>query len=131
MKIKNLEGSTIKTNNVENVINLVTENLKAMIDTKMVVGEAISTGPITLIPISKLSVGFVAGGGEYDKKTEADTSLPFAGGSGAGYSVSPVGFVVINSGDVKFIKVNPSELAEKIIDAVPEVVDSINKYLKK
>lgn len=116
---------------VERVISLVTDNLKTMIDTKMVVGEEKKFEETILIPISKVSVGFVSGGGEYDKKTETEKNVPFAGGSGAGYSVSPVGFVVIKNGEVKLLKVAPSELAGKIIEVVPEVVDAINKHLNK
>lgn len=116
---------------VEDIISLVTKNLKAMIDTKMVIGEAIESNNATIIPISKLSVGFVSGGGEYDKKSEKETNVPFAGGSGAGYTVAPVGFLVVQNGEVKLLKVSPNELTSKIIEVVPEVVDIINKNLKK
>ncbi len=116
---------------VEDIISLVTKNLKAMIDTKMVIGEAIESNNAIIIPISKLSVGFVSGGGEYDKKSEKETNVPFAGGSGAGYTVAPVGFLVVQNGEVKLLKVSPNELTSKIIEVVPEVVDIINKNLKK
>ena len=134
MRRKNLNETNENlepTGRVERVISLVTDNLKTMIDTKMVVGEEIHAGETILIPISKVSVGFVTGGGEYDKKSEEEKNVPFAGGSGAGYSVSPVGFVVIKAGEVKLLKVAPSELAGKIIEVVPEVVEAINKHLKK
>lgn len=134
MRVKNQnESSSInesRPGNVEKVISLVTDNLKTMIDTKIVVGESISAGLTTLIPISKVAVGFVAGGGEYDKSPETQDA-PFAGGSGAGYSVNPVGFIVITGTDVKFMKVSPSEIASKVVEMVPEVVDAINKHLKK
>ena len=116
---------------VPELIGMITENLKVMIDTKMVVGEKIESGGVTIIPISKVSVGFVAGGGEYDQKTAEEKNTPFAGGSGAGYSVTPVGFVVIKGSDVKLIKVSPNELASKIVEVVPEVVEAINKHLNQ
>lgn len=116
---------------VERVIGKLTENLKGLIDTKMIVGERVTVGDVVVLPISKLAVGFVSGGGEYDKKSETEKNIPFAGGSGAGYSVSPVGFIVIQNGNVKMIKVAPNELANKIIEIVPEVVDAINKNLQK
>lgn len=130
-KIKEERRERIEPGNVERVISLVTDNLKTMIDTKVVVGEAITAGETTLIPISKVAVGFVAGGGEYDKKTETEKDVPFAGGSGAGYSVNPIGFVVIKGADVRLIKVAPNELASKIVEVVPEVVDAINRHLSK
>ena len=116
---------------VEELIGMITKNLKTMVDTKMVVGDEIETKEVTLIPISKVTVGFVAGGGEYDKFSEADTNPAFAGGSGAGYSVNPIGFIVIKGNDVKLIKVAPNELAGKIVETLPEVVEAINKYFAK
>lgn len=121
----------IPNSRVEKIVGLLTENLKNMIDTKMIVGEAIHAEGVTILPISKLSVGFVSGGGEYNKKNEKEKTPPFAGGSGAGYSVSPVGFVVISDGEVKVIKVSPNELVSKFVDILPEVVDAINKNINK
>ena len=115
---------------VQSVVESRAEKLTKMIDTKMIVGDRIVAGEVSIVPISKVAVGFLSGGGEYEKES-AETDFPFIGGSGAGYSVSPVGFLVIKKGDVKLVKVSPSELASKIIDVVPEVVDAINKELKK
>ena len=118
-------------NKVENIIGRLTDKLKGLIDTKMIVGEKIEVGDVVVLPVSKLSVGFVSGGGEYDKKTETEKNVPFAGGSGAGYSVSPVGFVVIQGTSVKMLKIAPNELTTKIVEVLPEVVEAINKNLRK
>jgi len=131
MREKLTEKENEQQGKVERVIGQLTENLKGMIDTKMIVGDRVTVGDVVVLPISKLSVGFVSGGGEYDKKTETEKNVPFAGGSGAGYSISPVGFVVIKEGEVKVIKIAPSELAGKIVEVVPEVVEAINKHLRK
>ena len=128
--LKNKEREMTGEVKVQAIAETLAEKLKNMIDTKMVVGETIIAGDTTIVPVSKVAVGFLSGGGEYEKESGAN-DFPFIGGSGAGYSVSPVGFLVIKKGDVKLIKVNPSELASKIIDVVPEVVDAINKQLKK
>ena len=78
------------------------ENMKEMVDVNTVIGEPIETsGGATVIPVSKVSFGFVAGGGEYDLKTLPGTEdMPFAGGSGAGVSVQPVGFLVVQDGAI-------------------------------
>lgn len=132
MRNKIEEGENkMQESRVEKIVGLLTENLKSMIDTKMIVGEAIHADGTTVLPISKLSVGFVSGGGEYSKKNEKEKLPPFAGGSGAGYSVSPVGFVIINKDDVKVIKISPNELASKFVEVLPEVVDAINKNINK
>ena len=127
---KNREQELNTQTKVEGVVESLTENLRKMIDTKMVVGDRIIADGTTIIPISKVAVGFLSGGGEYEKD-QAEENPPFIGGSGAGYSVSPVGFLVIRDKEVKLIKVSPSELASKIIEAVPEVVEAINSQLKK
>ena len=128
--LKNKEREMTGEVKVQAIAETLAEKLKNMIDTKMVVGETIIAGDTTIVPVSKVAVGFLSGGGEYEKESGTN-DFPFIGGSGAGYSVSPVGFLVIKKGDVKLIKVSPSELASKIIDVVPEVVDAINKQLKK
>lgn len=128
--LKNKEREVTNENQVKVIAESLAEKLSKMIDTKMVVGETIVAGEVTIVPVSKVAVGFLAGGGEYEKDA-AEGDFPFIGGSGAGYSVSPVGFLVIKKSDVKLIKVNPNELASKIIEVVPEVVDAINKQLKK
>ena len=115
---------------VQCVVESLAEKLTKMIDTKMIVGDKIVAGEVTIVPISKVAVGFLSGGGEYEKESN-EIDFPFIGGSGAGYSVSPVGFLVIKKGEVKLVKVSPSELASKIIEVVPEVVDAINNQLKK
>ena len=128
--LKNKEKETNGEVKVQVIAETLAEKLKNMIDTKMIVGETIVAGETTIVPVSKVAVGFLSGGGEYEKENGV-SDFPFIGGSGAGYSVSPVGFLVIKKSDVKLIKVNPSELASKIIDVVPEVVEAINKQLKK
>ena len=128
--LKNKEREMTGEVKVQAIAETLAEKLKNMIDTKMVVGETIIAGDTTIVPVSKVAVGFLSGGGEYENENGTN-DLPFIGGSGAGYSVSPVGFLVIKKSDVKLIKVNPSELASKIIDVVPEVVDAINKQLKR
>ena len=127
---KNKEHEIYGEVKVRAIADTLAEKLKNMIDTKMVVGETIIAGETTIVPVSKVAVGFLSGGGEYDNQG-GENEIPFIGGSGAGYSISPVGFLVIKKGDVKLIKVNPNELASKIIDVVPEVVDAINKQFKK
>ena len=64
------------------------ENIKDMVDVNTVIGEPIPTGSgATIIPVSKVTFGFVAGGGEYDKNQLPEEDKPFAGGNGAGVSV--------------------------------------------
>lgn len=114
---------------IENIMDTAITRIKSMLDTSMVVGAKMETADgTTIIPLSKVSVGFVAGGGEYElSATEENQTSPFAGGSGAGFSVSPIGFAVIKNGDLKLIKVKPNELVEKLVDSVPDMLNVIKE----
>jgi sporulation protein YtfJ len=108
------------------------EKLKEMIDANAIVGEPISTADgITLIPISKVSYGFVGGGSDFTKKP--DSKNGFGGGSGAGVNITPVAFIVIKNGNVEMIYITPPELStvDRIINTVPEVMDKITDFLGK
>jgi len=113
---------------VENVLEETLKNLRTIIDVDCIVGDSISNGDTTIIPISKVSVGFVSGGGEYDsKKKKKIPYYPFAGGSGGGCNLTPIGFLVINKEKVEFIKITPENNIEKVID----IVDNFFKSIKK
>ena len=84
---------------IENIMTTTMENIRDMVDVNTVVGEAIATSDgSTVIPVSRVAFGFVAGGGEYKCAKQAAEAPSFAGGTGAGVSVQPVGFIVINGG---------------------------------
>lgn len=113
---------------VENVLEETLRNLRAIIDVDCIIGEAIVKDGTTIIPISKVSIGFVSGGGEYNniKKIKKELSYPFAGGSGAGCNLTPIGFLVVLKEKVEFIKINEENSLEKILS----IVDSFIKAVK-
>ena len=112
---------------VENVLEQTLKNLKTIIDVNSIVGEPIKNEGATIIPISKVSLGFVSGGGEYNnqKKKKCEVNYPFAGGSGGGCNITPIGFLVIIKDNVRFIKVDCESNIEKVIDIASEFVKSI------
>ena len=106
------------------------ENIKDMVDVNTVVGEPIAAGDgSTVIPVSKVSFGFVAGGGEYDtaKVTE---NLPFAGGSGAGVSVQPVGFLVVGAEGVRLLPAQNMTAWERAVGCAPQLMEELQKLVK-
>ena len=107
------------------------ENMKEMVDVNTVIGEPIETsGGATVIPVSKVSFGFVAGGGEYDLKTLPGTEdMPFAGGSGAGVSVQPVGFLVVQDGGVSMLPAQYVTAWERAGNCAPQLVQDIRRIL--
>ena len=86
-----------------------------------------------ILPVSRVSFGFVSGGGEYGqggsiRDTSKDlTENPFAGGSGAGISLHPMGFVVVNAENIRLLPVQPTCLTDHIADLVPQVFQFINE----
>ena len=107
------------------------ENMKELVDVNTVIGEPIETsGGATVIPVSKVSFGFVAGGGEYDLKTLPGTEdMPFAGGSGAGVSVQPVGFLVVQDGGVSMLPAQYVTAWERAVNCAPQLVQDIRRIL--
>ena len=93
---------------IPEIIKSSMDNIRSMVDANTVIGDPIvAAGNITIIPVSKVTVGIASGGVDYNTKNEA-RALPqnFGGGGGTGLSVSPVGFLVVDpTGAVEFINV--------------------------
>jgi sporulation protein YtfJ len=114
-----------------------------MVDVNTIIGEPIeTTNNIVIIPISKVSFGFAAGGSEFkgetideykkvEKEEQIQYRLPFGGGSGAGVSINPVAFLIIQSNNVKLIPVNHSSSFDKLLDYVPDLIERTNTMMNK
>ena len=110
---------------IDLLIKNTMENLKDMIDVNTIVGDAIESSDGTVIlPISKVSVGFAAGGGQYSAScSPTDSQIPFGGGSGAGVSVRPVAFLVIKEDKIRLLPLDSDNTLDKIVDTVPQILD--------
>ncbi len=108
------------------------ENIKDMVDVNTVIGEPIPTvnGP-TIIPVSRVSFGFLAGGGEYDLNKLPETDTPFAGGGGAGVSVQPVGFLVVGPDGVKVLPAQHLTAWERAVNCAPQLLEDIKALIPK
>ncbi len=114
-----------KDKKIESLIDVSLDKIRTMIDVNCVIGSAISLpGDSVIIPISKVSVGFVAGGGEYNdlnaKRNSAD--FPMAGGTGGGFTVSPIGFFVVKKDKFKIIHADKSTAYLGLIKNASEVL---------
>jgi len=120
---------------IEGLMSTAMQSIKEMVDVNTVVGDAVETNDGTvIIPVSQVACGFAAGGGEYDFSGAAGAKkqeMPFAGGSGAGVSVKPVGFLVVRMNDVRLISTSGNLLAERLIDVVPQVFDKLEALFTK
>ncbi len=103
------------------------EKIKEAVDANTVVGSLLWRGEITLIPVSKISLGFGTGGSEMGESPEGQGENPFGGGGGAGLKVTPVCFLVINAGMVKVLPVDTSHETSlvRVVDLIPDVVNRI------
>ena len=103
-------------NSIRELMQTAMDSLRELVDVNTIVGQRLDAGSVTVLPVSSVSCGFLAGGGEYGRAKEA---MPFAGGSGAGISLQPVGFLVIEAGQVRMIPVSGATALDKAIEAVP------------
>lgn len=107
------------------------QKIKEMVDVNTIIGDPITSPDGTVvIPVSKISYGFVSGGSDIPTKKENKDC--FGGGSGAGVTMKPVGFLSVYEGNVEFISVEDYEgPTEKIIGMVPDVVSKISSVFKR
>ena len=120
-----------KNKKIESLVDVSLEKIRSLIDVNCVIGNPISMPDGTsILPISKVSVGFVSGGGEYndlnDKKHTAD--FPMAGGTGGGFTVSPMGFFVVDKNKFKLIRADKSSA---YIGLIKNATDVMKKFLEK
>lgn len=122
---------------IEGLMTTAMQSIKEMVDVNTIVGDAVQAPDGTvIIPISKVSFGFAAGGGDYSTDSgspagDGGKKLPFAGGSGAGVSINPVAFMVCGQNHIKLLPVNVNSSVEKILDMVPDLVERANELLKE
>jgi len=107
------------------------QKIREMVDVNSVIGEPISTPDgVTIIPVSKVSVGFGGGGSDFTKKTGAGDN-PFGGGVGGGVKVTPICFLIVKDGNVRMMPVAEpaSSTADRIVEMVPDTLDKLTAYL--
>ena len=118
-KLPNMLGNTIA-------------KIREMVDVDAVVGEAITTPDgVTIIPISKVSVGFGGGGSDYVSKHVNQHENPFGGGVCAGIKVNPTAFLVIKEGSVRVLPVAEAAntTADRLVEMIPDTLDKIANFI--
>ena len=127
-------------NKIPEIIRSSMENIRSMVDANTVIGDPIPTsGGTTIIPISKVAVGIASGGVDYNPKRDAQPRPQnFGGGGGTGLTVSPVGFLVIDShGSVEFLNVtqkgkpDPVDQIADLVERTPDIIAKIKDLFAK
>ena len=117
------------SNSVPNMLETTLQKIREMVDANTVVGTPITTPDgTTVIPVSKISVGFGCGGSDFGKN---QTNNPFGGGAGGGVKVTPVAFVVVSNGSVRVLPVAApaNTTADRIVEQVPDVLDKLAAFI--
>lgn len=124
----------MKEQSASGILGTTIDKIKNLVDTSTIIGEPMKISEkVTVIPISKVTYGFASGGSDFPSKNNTEL---FGGAGGAGITVTPVAFLVVND-DIVTIKTisNTDNPVEKAISAVPEVVNTVsslvNKFAKK
>lgn len=129
---------------IEGLMSTAMEQLKNMIDVNTIIGEPIqSADGSTIIPVSKVSFGFAAGGSEFmpqdssgntsnnsDSNQDVEEILPFGGGSGGGASITPIAFLIIHKQGQDLIHLHEqTQFYEKLVEVAPQALDKIKEII--
>lgn len=121
----------MKNQSVSGMMGTTIEKIKDLVDTSTVIGEPIKVSDkVTVIPISSVKYGFASGGSDFPSKSNQDL---FGGAGGAGITVTPVAFLVVNDDivTVKNIGFDAEGPIEKALNMVPDILNSVNSIANK
>ena len=120
----------MENSNIGNLMEVTMQKIHELVDVNTVVGTPI-TAPdgITVIPVSRVSYAFASGGSDFRVKDKPG----FGGGNGAGVKIDPIGFLVVKDGNVRMVSITPpaSNTIDRVVEKAPELMDSIENFLKK
>ena len=114
-----------------NMLENTIAKIREMVDANSVVGEPIVADDVTIVPISKISIGLGGGGSDFVSKNTNQHENPFGGGVGAGVKVTPVAFMVIREGTVRMLPVaTPANTtADRLVEMLPDTLDKIAGFI--
>ena len=117
---------------IQGMMDTTMDKIRAMVDGNTIIGDPIhSPDGTVIIPVSKVTYGFAAGGSDFCAKGQPSKDL-FGGGSGAGVTISPVAFLSIGNGETKLLQITSFEgPTDRVVGLVPEVIDKIASLFKK
>ena len=118
--------------NLPNMLDNTIAKIREMVDVNSVIGDPIVTADgITVIPVSKVSIGFGGGGSDFVPKNTNVKENPFGGGVGAGVKVTPIAFLIIKEGSVRMIPVaTPANTTvDRLVEMVPDTLDKISAFV--
>jgi len=126
---------------IEGLMKTALDSIKNMVDVNTIMGEPVETpdGKV-IVPVSRVAFGFAAGGSEFDpapnpnppkdgkngaEQNENGKTLPFGGGSGAGVSIQPMGFLIVGSDETRVLPLGGQAIYDRLLDLAPKIIDKI------
>ena len=117
----------MKETPVNKIMESTLDKMREMVDVSTIIGEPMVTGDTTLIPVSKVSYGFTSGGTDLPSKQNNEL---FGGAGGGGISITPVAFIVIQTGTVRLMQINNyTSSADRAIAMIPELIDKVSELV--
>lgn len=120
----------MENSNIGNLMEVTMSKMKSMVDVNTIVGDPITTPDgITIIPVSKVSYAFASGGSDFQAKDKP----AFGGGNGAGVKIEPIGFLIVKDGSIRMVNITPpaNTTLDRVIEKAPELMDTLEDFLKK
>ncbi|MCR5523097.1 MAG: sporulation protein YtfJ [Clostridia bacterium] len=120
----------MKEQSASGILGTSIEKIKDLVDVSTIIGDPIKVSDtIQIIPVSKVTYGFASGGSDFPSKSNQEL---FGGGGGAGITINPVAFLVINNGNVTVKYINAAEgSVERVIGMVPDLVDKASDVISQ
>lgn len=119
--------------NASQMLESAIAKVREMVDVNSVIGTPITTADgVTIIPVSKVSVGFGGGGSDYvSKNANKLDNHPFGGGAGGGVSVTPIAFLIVKEGNVRMLPVaTPANTtADRLVEMIPDTLDKVSAFI--
>ncbi len=115
-----------------NMLESTIAKIREMVDVNSVIGNPITTPDgVTIIPVSKVSVGFGGGGSDFVSKNPNRQDNPFGGGAGGGVKVTPIAFLIVKEGSVRMLPVAApaNTTADRLVEMVPDVLDKVSAFI--
>lgn len=120
----------MKETSAAGMLGTTIEKVKEMIDVSTIIGDPVYTeSGLTIIPVSKVTYGFASGGTDFPTKGSKEL---FGGAGGAGVTITPVAFLLIQNGQVTLKHITAYDnAAERMVNLVPEMFDKVTGLIKK
>ena len=114
---------------IDSIMEKTAEKLTGLVDVNTVIGSPVVTASgAQVIPFTKVTMGYLSGGGEYGevKKIENDECLPFAGGAGTVVNVKPAGFLIDDGKECRIVRVTDDPL-DRLIEKAGDLIGKLVK----